>query len=152
MWSLLSLPAIAAMVISDCRSRTVGIFPLMAFCITMAIASVMDIGLRPGISNLVSNLVVCLMLWSSLHLYFRLTGRQLGDAIGAGDMVFIAAMTPYFTMQDFLVFLVTAAILSLAVWGIPYMIKRGQDSIPLVSGLGICLSVIILYRSITEII
>lgn len=124
----------------------------MAFCITMSIASVMDIGLRPGISNLVSNLVVCLMLWSSLHLYFKLTGRQLSDAIGAGDMVFIAAMTPYFTMQDFLVFLVTAAILSLAVWGIPYMTKRGQDSIPLVSGLGICLSVIILYRSITEII
>lgn len=152
MWSLLSLPAIAAMVISDCRSRTVGIFPLMAFCITMAIASVMDIGLRPGISNLVSNLVVCLMLWSSLHLYFKLTGRHLSDAIGAGDMVFIAAMTPYFTMQDFLVFLVAAAILSLAVWGIPCTTKQGQDSIPLVSGLGICLSVIILYRSITEII
>ena len=124
----------------------------MAFCITMAIASVMDIGLRPGISNLVSNLVVCLMLWSSLHLYLKLTGRHLSDAIGAGDMVFIAAMTPYFTMQDFLVFLVEAAILSLAVWGIPYMTKRGQDSIPLVSGLGICLSITILYRSITGII
>lgn len=152
MWGLLSLPAVAAMVISDYRSRTVGIVPLCIFFITISFASAKETGLSCSLWNFASNLAVCLLLWGCLNTYFILRHKKLSDNLGAGDMVFIACMTPYFDMRNFMSFLVLSFILTLAVWTLTYKIRKNDTDIPLVTGLGVCLIIVISYKSFIGII
>ena len=63
MWNLLCIPPLAAMVISDLRSRRIGILHLIIFGITLLTASILEFGWRQVLVNALFNLLAVLLLW-----------------------------------------------------------------------------------------
>ena len=93
MWSLLCIPPLAAMVISDLRSRRIGIVHLIIFGITLLTASLLEFGWCQVLVNISFNLLTVLLLWLFLYGYSSMRKRRLADMIGGGDFAFaLAAM------------------------------------------------------------
>lgn len=149
MWSLLCIPPLAAMALSDLRSRRIGMIYLVIFGITLLTASLIWYGWRTVMLNAAFNILTCLLLWGFLLMYSVLRKKRLADMIGSGDLLFALTVVPYFGMKEYVLYLIASCVLTLAVWlasGI-----RGQrcHDIPLVTGMGACLVAAIIYRTIT---
>lgn len=152
MWSLLCIPPLAAMVISDLRSRRIGILHLTIFGITLLTASIWEFGWCQVLINLSFNLLTVLLLWLSLYGYSSMRKRRLADMIGDGDFAFALAAMPYLEIRDYVLFLISTCVLTLAVWWISGIKGKRSKEIPLVTGMGTCLGAVILYRTITVLI
>ena len=158
MWSLLCIPPLAVMVVSDMRSRRIGMMPLLIFGIALAAASLICRGWRTVALDLAFNLLIIILLWLFLYGYARMRKMRLPEMIGGGDLAFALAVTTYFEPQAYVLFLVVSSSLSLAVWwmtGIVGRRCRGNRpdgtkcrGIPLVTGMGVCLVAVIVYRTI----
>lgn len=79
MWSLLCIPPLAAMIISDLRSRRIGIVHLIIFGITLLTASLLEFGWCQVLVNLSFNLLTVLLLWMSLYGYSSMRKRRFVD-------------------------------------------------------------------------
>ena len=152
MWSLLCIPPLAAMVISDLRSRRIGIVHLIIFGITLLTASILEFGWRQVLVNLSFNLLTVLLLWLSLYGYSSMRNRRLADMIGGGDFAFALATMPYLEIREYILFLILSCVLTLAVWWMSGIKVKRSKYIPLVTGMGTCLGAVILYRTITVLI
>lgn len=152
MWSLLCIPPLAAMVISDLRSRRIGIVHLIIFGIALLMASLWDSGWCQVLVNLSFNLMTVLLLWLSLYGYSRLRKMKLSEMIGDGDLWFALAVTPYLELREYVVYLIISCTITLAVWWLSGLWARKERDIPLVTGMGTCLGVVILYRTLTVLI
>lgn len=152
MWSLLCIPPLAAMVISDLRSRRIGILHLIIFGITLLTAALLEFGWCQVLINLSFNLLTVLLLWLSLYGYSSMRKRRLADMIGDGDFAFALAAMPYLEIRDYVLFLISTCVLTLAVWWISGIKGKRSKEIPLVTGMGTCLGAVILYRTITVLI
>ena len=152
MWSLLCIPPLAAMVISDLRSRRIGIVHLIIFAIALLVTSLWDSGWRQVLVNLSFNLMTVLFLWLSLYGYSSMRKRRLADMIGCGDFVFALAAMPYLEIREYILFLILSCVLTLAVWWMSGIKGKRSKYIPLVTGMGTCLGAVILYRTITVLI
>lgn len=161
MWELAAIPPIAVMVVSDFRSRTVGVWTIGVTCVLTAAAAVAEYGFRAAVMNMLCNIPVCILTGTFVMAYLKVRKLHPAHAIGGGDIIFILALTPLFTVKGFLVFMTVSSILTLAVWGMYTIIRlsRGKTdmvSIPFISGLGICLTVHLvasslgLYRHLTS--
>ena len=152
MWSLLCIPPLAAMVISDLRSRRIGIVHLIIFGITLLTASLLEFGWRPVLVNLSLNLLTVLLLWLFFYGYLRLRKMKLSDMIGEGDFWFAMAVTPYLELREYVVYLIISCTITLAVWWLSGLWGRKERDIPLVTGMGMCLGAVILYRTLIVLI
>lgn len=101
------------------------------------------------LSNLILNLSATIFLWLMLYVYALLREMRLSEMMGGGDLAFVLTVTPYFGIVDFVTYLIVSSLLTLAAWWVSGVktTKRSRD-IPLVTGLGICLGAVILYRTI----
>lgn len=152
MWNLLCIPSLAAMVISDLRSRRIGIVHLIIFGITLLMASLLEFGWRQVLVNASFNLLTVLLLWLFLYGYSRLRKMSLADMIGGGDLAFALAAMPYLEIREYVLFLISSCVLTLAVWWMSGIKGKRSKDIPLVTGMGTCLGAVILYRTITILI
>ena len=152
MWSLLCIPPLAAMVISDLRSRRIGMAHLIIFGITLLTASILEFGWRQVLVNALFNLLAVLLLWLFLYGYSRMRKMKLSEMIGDGDLWFALAVTPYLELREYVVFLIISCTMTLAVWWLSGLWGRKERDIPLVTGMGTCLGAVILYRTITVLI
>lgn len=152
MWSLLCIPPLAAMVISDLRSRSIGILHLIIFGITLLLTSHGEFGWRQVLVNLSFNLLIVLFLWLFLYGYSRMRDMKLSEMIGGGDLAFALAAMPYLEIREYVSFLISSCVLTLAVWWMSGIKGKRSKEIPLVTGMGTCLGAVILYRTITVII
>ena len=152
MWSLLCIPPLAAMVISDLRSRRIGMAHLIIFGITLLTASILEFGWRQVLVNLSFNLLTVLLLWLSLYGYSCMRKRRLADMIGGGDLAFALTVVPYMEIREYVSFLISSCVLTLAVWWMSDIKGKRNKDIPLVTGIGACLGSMILYRTITVLI
>ncbi len=152
MWSLLCIPPLAAMVISDLRSRRIGMAHFIIFGITLLVTSLWEFGWRQVMVNLSFNLLIVLLLWLSLYGYSSMRKRRLADMIGGGDLAFALAVMPYMELRDYVLYLVSSCVLTLAVWWLLGIKGKRSKYIPLVTGMGTCLGAVILYRTITVLI
>ncbi len=148
MWSLLCVPPLAAMAISDLRSRRIGTVHLTIFGITLLTASLMEFGWRQVLLNVVCNLLTVGVLWFSLYVYSRLRKLTLVEMMGGGDLAFALAVMPYFDLSGYVLYLVVSSVLTLTVWIVSRLGGKQCRDIPLVTGLGACLGAVILYRTI----
>ena len=64
------------------------------------------------------------------------TGLHPKDYVGAGDLVFVLLLTPFFDLRDYLFFLLVGAVGSLLWWSIVTRLGRRPATIPLVGTLG----------------
>ena len=142
MWSgLLVIPPLVVMVISDFRSRRVGIFPLVVTCAMIAASSIAGYGIGGTLLNMIRNGALCILPWFCIRLWLLVRGIKPSDAVGGGDIIFVLALTPLFGMKEFLTFMTVSSVLTLTAWAASrIIIKRDNNSIPLISGLGICLA------------
>lgn len=152
MWSLLCIPPLAAMVISDLRSRRIGMVHLIIFGITLLAASILEFGWPQVLVNLSFNLLTVLLLWLSLYGYSSMRKRRLADMIGGGDFAFALAAMPYMEIREYILFLILSCVLTLAVWWMSGIKGKRSKYIPMVTGMGTCLGAVILYRTITVLI
>ena len=152
MWSLLCIPPLAAMVISDQRSRRIGILHLIIFGITLLTASLLEFGWCQVLVNISFNLLTVLLLWLFLYGYSRLRKMKLSDMIGGGDLAFALTVVPYLEIREYILFLISSCVLTLAVWWMLGIKGKRSKDIPLVTGMGACLGAVILYRTITVLI
>ena len=140
------------MVISDLRSRRIGIVHLIFFGITLLVTSLWEFGWRQVLVNLSFNLLTVLLLWLFLYGYSRLRKMKLSEMIGDGDLWFAMAVTPYLELREYVVFLIVSCTMTLAVCWLSGLWGRKERDIPLVAGMGTCLGAVILYRTITVLI
>lgn len=140
------------MVISDLRSRRIGILHLIIFGITLLAASILEFGWPQVLVNLSFNLLTVLLLWLSLYGYSSMRKRRLADMIGGGDFAFALAAMPYLEIREYILFLILSCVLTLAVWWLSGLWGRKERDIPLVAGMGTCLGAVILYRTLTVLI
>ncbi|MDE7127434.1 MAG: hypothetical protein K2O58_06035 [Bacteroidales bacterium] len=140
------------MALSDLSSRRIGIVHLVILGITLLTASLIEFGWRPVMLNAAFNLLTVLLLWLLLHIYSRLRKMRLSEMAGGGDLAFLLAMVPYFEPYDYVLFLVVSSILTLATWWASGIGGQRCRDIPLVTGMGACLGIVIIYRTITVII
>ena len=152
MWSLLCIPPLAAMVISDLRSRRIGMVHLIIFGITLLAASILEFGWRQVMVNASFNLLTVLLLWLFLYGYSRLRKMKLSDMIGGGDLAFALTVVPYLEIREYILFLISSCVLTLSVWWMSGIKGKRSKEIPLVTGMGTCLGAVILYRTITVLI
>ena len=61
MWELAAIPPIAVMVVSDFRSRTVGVWTIGVTCVLTAAAAVAEYGFRAAVMNMLCNIPVCIL-------------------------------------------------------------------------------------------
>lgn len=137
------------MVISDLRSRRIGILHLIIFGITLLTTSLLEFGWRQVMVNASFNLLTVLLLWLFLYGYTRMRKMRLADMIGGGDLAFALAAMPYPEIREYVLFLISSCVLTLAVWWMSGIKGKRSIDIPLVTGMGTCLGAVILYRTIT---
>ena len=140
------------MVISDLRSRRIGTVHLIIFGITLLMASLWDSGWCQVLVNLSFNLLAVLFLSIFLYGYSRIRKMRLADMIGGGDLAFALAAMPYLEIREYVLFLISSCILTLAVWWMSGIKGKRSKDIPLVTGMGAYFGVVILYRTITVLI
>lgn len=148
MWSLLCIPPLAAMAISDLRSRRIGVICLSIFGITLLAASVIDSGWRQVAINVGFNLLTIVFLCLMLYGWSRLRGMKLPDMAGGGDLAFALAVMPYFELRDYVLFLLLSSMLTLAAWWLGGIGRKRSRDLPLVTGMGACLALVIICRTI----
>ena len=140
------------MVISDQRSRRIGTVHLIIFGITLLTASLLEFGWCQVLVNISFNLLTVLLLWLFLYGYSRLRKMKLSDMIGGGDLAFALTVVPYLEIREYILFLISSCVLTLAVWWMSGIKGKRSKEIPLVTGMGTCLGAVILYRTITVLI
>lgn len=140
------------MVISDQRSRRIGMAHLIIFGITLLTASLLEFGWCQVLVNISFNLLTVLLLWLFLYGYSRLRKMKLSDMIGGGDLAFALTVVPYLEIREYILFLISSCVLTLSVWWMSGIKGKRSKEIPLVTGMGTCLGAVILYRTITVLI
>ena len=140
------------MTISDLRSRRIGIVHLIIFGITLLTASLLEFGWCQVLVNLSFNLLTVLLLWLSLYGYSSMRKRRLADMIGDGDFAFALAAMPYLEIREYILFLISSCVLTLAVWWMSGITGERSRDVPLVTGMGAFLGAVILYRTIIVLI
>lgn len=152
MWSIVCIPPLVAMAVSDLRIRRIRMMHLIIFAITLLAASLIDLGWRQVTINIGFNLLTVCFLWLMLYGWSRLRGMKLPEMIGGGDLAFVLAVMPYFELRAYVLFLLVSSLLTLAVWWVVSGTGRERcRDIPLVTGMGACLGVMIIYKTMTVI-
>lgn len=145
MWGLLAIPSIIEMIISDFRSRTVRVLSLAVTCVLLAISAIIEYGMHATLLNMAANGLACLLIGICVLAYLKIRRIPVSEAVGCGDILFILALTPLFRLNAFLLFMTVSSALILSSWFIYTVILKSKGkmyhrSIPLVSGLGICVT------------
>ena len=148
MLRLLSIFPLTVMMISDARSRMVSSWWLSAFWLILVVAGVVEGGWRETLINIVCNLIVLLVIGVSLLAYSKMRKRSLMEMLGAGDVIFLAALMPAFGVEVYLRFLIVSSILALQSWPLFRRMQPGLTGIPLITVFGVCFVIFILFRAI----
>lgn len=138
------------MIVSDLRSRRIGMLPLIVFGIVLLAVSLVEFEWRQTAINVVFNLLTLSLLILALYGYSRVRKMRLCEMIGGGDLAFVLTLMPYFEVRAYMLFLIVSSCITLSIW---YLARRRHcGDIPLVSGLGACFVVLIFYRMIATLI
>lgn len=136
------------MIIYDFRYRYVYIWQLILFAvaqITFCLSTMEQIAVY---KNLLTNGLTILLISLLVKLYVFLRFRKEGrEAIGWGDIIFIFTLTPYFSASTFIYFMIISLLLTLGGWFIYCTMGSKPKNIPLISTLGICYGLFLIYNS-----
>ena len=132
---------LAAMMVSDWKSRTVSIAWLVLLFLLAGTGSVLTNGAETALVYVGINLAILLLTGLALLFYSRFRGKALGEMGGLGDFLFFVALTPLFAPVDYVRSAVIMLVFSLLLW----LVLRNRcqlETIPLVTFCGLPLPVI----------
>lgn len=137
------------MIFQDFRCRRVSLVPILLFGVLQICVCIWKYGAVQAGYNILANLIALIIIsgFVTIYAYFRFKLKK--QIIGGGDIIFLLLLTPYFTFPYLLHFLIVSFLLALFGWGIRiYHTKEKVFTIPLISYLGICYAIIIMYNSL----
>lgn len=148
---ILLILILVAMITSDFRYRQVYVWQLALFAIVQTAFCFLTIGKAAVIQNTLVNGMALLFISLCVGLYLFIRFRKKAhEAIGWGDILFVFILIPYFPVTTFLYFMIVSLLLTLGSWAIYYFIAGHKSrDIPLISTLGICYCLYLIYNSIT---
>ncbi len=142
---LLLLPAVP-LARDDFRTRRVGVVWLAVFGVTaLAVGGLCD-GWRTMLLHAAVNALLLGLLGVLLAAYLRLCRKRIDRSLGAGDAVFLLVITPLFSPEAYLHFLIAACVLALVWW--TFLRPPRRSTIPFVGVAGIALGGWILVKII----
>lgn len=146
---LILIILLIALIIGDFKYRYVYIWQLLLFAAVQTTFCLITLGGMTVFQNLLVNggITLFVSLLVRLYLFFRFRGKKI-EAIGWGDIIFIFILTPYFPISTFLYFMIISLLLTLGGWGIFYLMGSKSKDVPLVSTLGICYCVFLIYNCV----
>lgn len=133
------------MIISDFKKRYVYIWQLLLFGAVQLIYCFLTFGKEIMTQNALINSIFLLFLSLCVGIYIIFRFRKKNELIGWGDILFVLCLTPYFDLYRFLLFMIISMVMSLGGWTILYLRGQRSKEIPLVSTLGICYSILLIY-------
>ena len=133
---LLLLPA-AVLARDDFRTRRVGIAWLVGLGLAAVAAGWFCDGWRTMLLHAAGGALLLGLLGVSLAGYLRLRRKRIGRSLGAGDAVFLLVITPLFSPEAYLRFLIAACALSLVWWA--FLRPSRRSTIPFVGMAGLAL-------------
>ena len=138
---------VVLMILSDYKSRTVILWQLLLFGVIVLLVSLVKNGLQLTSMNIAMNMILSILTGLGVYLYFLVKYKSAQSIIGKGDILFILFLTPFFTPRLFLLFMLVSFVATLAMWGIHALVRKHNASdIPLITGLGLCLSILLIYQ------
>lgn len=145
---LVILIPLLLMILSDYRSRTVVLWQLLLFGITVLVMSLAENRLIVTGMNIAINIFLSLLIGLFVYLYFLLKYKSVQSIIGKGDIMFILFLTPFFSPRVFLIFMLISFIATLIMWGIHTLVSKHNNDIPLISGVGLCFTVFLIHQQL----
>lgn len=145
---ILLLIILVSLIVSDFKSRSIYIWQLLLFAIAQVIFCLLTFGKAVFIQNILLNGSTLLFLSSCVGVYVMFRFRGKNKVIGWGDILFAFALTPYFSLSAFLLFIIVSLLLTLGGWALFYMRGYRSKDIPLVSTIGICYSFLLIFNII----
>lgn len=137
------------MIIQDFKYRRVSLLTIILFGVLQICVCVWKYGIAQTGYNMLANMI-CLVIIStfvSIYAFFRF--RKNKRLIGAGDIIFLLLLSPYFLLPFLLYFLIGSCLVALIGWGIGALFRKNtKKTIPLISYLGICYLLVILLSSL----
>lgn len=137
------------MIYQDFKSRNVALWQLVLFGIMQIIVCFFKYGaVQTGYIALINLIILAsISIVMLVYAYFRFKLKQ--QLVGSGDIIFILLLTPYFLFPYLLYFLIASFLVSLLSWWFEgYLRKIRKYDIPLVSYLGICYTIVVIYNSL----
>ena len=147
---LLLLIPLIFMIISDYRFRNIRLWHLLVFGILQLSVCIYENGIRMTGQNILMNTAILVIIGGVVMIYSRLRFEGKKELIGWGDILFILCLVPAFSYRHFLGFMIISLSLILLVWLFRAFLKHRVEKIPLVSGLGVCYSVLLIHNIITQ--
>lgn len=98
--------------------------------------------------NLAINIFLSLLIGLGVYIYFLLKYKSVQSVIGKGDILFILFLTPFFTPRSFLIFMLVSFVATLLMWIIATSIRKNNGNIPLISGVGVCLCILLICQQL----
>lgn len=146
---ILLIITLVFLIVSDFRGRFVYMWQIVLFFVAQLIYCFLTLGQKNVTQNILINSIALLFLFLCVGIYVIFRFRKKEKIIGWGDILFIFCLTPYFELYQFIFFMVISMSLSLAGWTVSYLYGQRNKEIPLVSVLGICYSILLIYDNIT---
>lgn len=145
---ILLIITLVFLIISDFKSHYVYIWQIILFGITQFIYCFLTLEKGVLVQNILLNNMFLLVLFLSVGIYVFFRFREKKDLIGWGDILFIVCLVPYFSFNRFLYFMIISLVFSLGYWAISYLFGQRSREIPLISTLGICYSILLIYDNV----
>lgn len=138
------------MIFQDFKCRQVSLLSMLLFGVLQIGFCFWKYGAIQTGYNILANLIVLFVIGAFVTIYAYFCFNQSKQLIGIGDIIFILLLTPYFLFPYLLHFLIISFIMALLSWGIGvYLQKKKAFTIPLISYLGICYTIVIIYNSLS---
>lgn len=142
---ILLIITLCFLIVSDFRSKSVYVWQILLFFVAQLLYCFLSADKLAIIHNMITNSLFLVFLSLCMGIYIFIRFREKSKLIGWGDILFVFALTPYFTLHRFLVFMIISMILSLSGWAVYYLMGRRSKEIPLVSTIGICYCLLLIY-------
>lgn len=133
---------------SDYRTREVDLLWLLIFTALQLALALLTYGSGPAMMQMLGNLLILFSLFAGVRIYIRRKRKDsvLKNYIGCGDLIFLCALTPVFSSVLFLRFLVISFTFSLVWWGIQVWFRKTKVTIPLVTTVGLCYTIVLMWN------
>lgn len=137
------------MICQDFKCRSVALWQLLLFGIMQISVCLFKYGVIQTGFNTLANLIILVIIGVSVMIYAHFRFKRKETIIGCGDIIFMLLLTPYFLYPHILHFLIVSLLIALICWWVGnYIRKKRMSNIPLVSYLGICFAIVVVYNSI----
>ena len=152
--NILSILLLAGIAIQDFRSRSISVWLLQAIVVTMLMAAIgraeISVLLYPDFTINVALLTFQLVvLWLFVSFRRKAWTNIINSHIGAGDILLLVCLTPFFSPVNYFVLFTTSSILALLMVLLMRVLKqKTEEYIPFAGVLGLPLMVLCALRLI----